>query len=78
MKNEWGSYIIPLDADNRDWLPGAPVTLDLRVDARGVPAGEYEIAVGLFEGERSIKLAIKETALDEGFYTIGRATVRSV
>ncbi len=78
LKNEQGSYIIPLDADNRDWLPDAPFTLDLRVDARGVPAGEYDVAVGLFEGDRPVKLAIKETALDEGFYTIGRTTVRSV
>ena len=78
LKNERGSYEIPLDADNRDWLPDTAFTLDLRVDARGVPAGEYEVAVGLFEGERPVKLAIKETALDDGFYTVGRTTVRAV
>ena len=78
LKNEEGSYIIPLDAENREWLPDTPFTLDLRVDARGVPAGEYDVAVGLFEGERPVKLAIKETALDEGFYTIGRTAVRTV
>ena len=64
--------------DNREWLPDTPITVDVRVDARGVPAGEYDVAVGLFEGERPIKLAIKETALSDGFYTIGRTTVRSV
>ena len=78
LKNQQGSYEIPLDADNRDWLPDTAFTLDLRVDARGVPAGEYEVAVGLFEGERPIKLAIKETALDEGYYTVGHTTVRAV
>ena len=78
LKNEEGSYIIPLDADNREWLPDNPFTIDLRVDARGVPAGEYDVSIGLFEGERPIKLAIKETALDEGFYTIGRTAVRTV
>ena len=78
LKNEQGSYEIPLDADNRDWLPDTAFTLDLRVDARGVPAGEYEVAVGLFEGERPIKLAIKETALDQGYYTVGCTTVRAV
>ena len=78
LKNEEGCYEIPLDADNREWLPDTPFTLDLRVDARGVPAGEYDVAIGLFEGERPIKLAIKETALDEGFYPIGRTAVRTV
>ena len=78
LKNEQGSYIIPLDADNRAWMPDAPVTLTLRVNATGVPEGEYDVAVGLFEGETPIKLAIKETALADGFYTIGRTRVRGV
>ena len=78
LRGEQGSYVIPLEADNRTWLPDTPVTLDLRVNATGVPAGDYEVAVGLFEGERPVKLAIKETALTDGFYTIGRTSVRRV
>ncbi len=75
---ESGCYEIPLDADNRTWLPDQPLTLALRVDARGVPEGDYDVCIGMFEGQRSIGLAIKQDYLKDGYYTIGRTHVRGV
>jgi len=37
-----------------------------------VPAGEYELAVGMFEGERPILLALKQEIFDGAFYTIAK------
>ena len=39
---------------------------------RSVPAGDYELAIGMFEGERSIKFAIKQEIFDGSFYTIAK------
>jgi hypothetical protein len=78
LKGDNGTFVIPLDCDNRDWLPDEPQVLDLMLDASAVPAGEYEVAIGLFDGERAIKLALSESLFDEGFYTVGRTEVRNV
>ncbi|MBR6765564.1 MAG: DUF4832 domain-containing protein [Clostridia bacterium] len=78
LKGDNGTFVIPLDCDNRDWLPDEPVMHDLMLDASAVPAGEYEAAIGLFDGERAIKLALSESLFDEGFYTVGRTEVRNV
>ena len=75
---ENGSYIIPLDTDNRTWQPNLPLTLALRVDARGIPEGDYDLAIGMFEGDKPIRLAIKQDALHNDYYTIARTHVRSV
>lgn len=78
LRSEAGkAYVIPVEADNRQWMPGEKQTLRLRLDCRHIPQGNYELAVGLFEGDRAIRLALREEVFDGGFYTLGRAMVHS-
>ena len=78
LRSENGSYEIDLAADNRTWQPDTPLTLSLRVDARGVPEGDYDVCVGLFEKGNPIKLGIKQEYLKDGYYTLARTHVRGV
>ena len=78
LRGENGTFVIPLDADNRTWQPDSPITLSLRVDARGVPEGDYDVCVGLFEKDTPILLGIKQDYLKDGYYTIARTHVRGV
>ena len=71
-------YPCDTDADNTLWMPGKPQTLNLRLDCRGVPAGEYDLCVGLFEKQRPILLALKEEIYADGWYTIGKTTIKRV
>ena len=75
---EGGTYTIPMECDNRTWEPDTPVTLALRLDARGVPEGNYDLLIGMFEGETPIRLAIKQEAMQDDYYKIARTHVRSV
>lgn len=75
---EGGTYTVPVECDNRTWEPDAPLTLALRLDARGVPEGDYDLLIGMFEGEVPIKLAIKQEAMQNDYYKIARTHVRSV
>ena len=54
------------------------MTLALRLDARGVPEGDYDLLIGMFEGEVPIKLAIKQEAMQNDYYKIARTHVRGV
>ena len=62
----------PLNSDYPDatrWERDTLTKETLRLDYRGVPAGEYRFELGLFNGDEPIKLAIKnEYALDDGYY----------
>lgn len=69
-------YIIPVECDNRKWMPGEKQTINLALDLRHLPAGTYEVAVGLFEGETPIRLALMESVCDGKFYTLCGATVK--
>ena len=71
-------YIIPVECDNRKWMPGVKQTLKLQLDLRHIPAGKYEVAIGMFEGETPVKLALKESVSDGKFYTLCGATVKGI
>ena len=62
---------------NLRWESGAAACETLRLDFRGVPAGEYELCVGLFEGERAVKLAVKAEQLRGGAYALAKFTVKA-
>lgn len=48
----------------------------VKADFAGVPAGDYTLAVGMFEGETPIKLGFKKECLtSDGFYGIDSLTV---
>lgn len=51
------------------------VTETLRLDFRGVPSGEYELVLGLFENDRAIKFALKEECLRGDMYALTEFTV---
>ena len=57
-------------------MPGVKQTLKLQLDLRHIPAGTYEVAIGMFEGEIPVKLALKESVSDGKFYTLCGATVK--
>ena len=71
-------YVIPAECDNRKWMPNQKQTLKLQLDLRHIPAGKYEVAIGMFEGETPVKLAIKESVSDGKFYTLCGATVKEI
>ena len=71
-------YVIPVECDNRGWMPGIKQTVKLRLDCRHIPAGDYEVAVGMFEGNTPIKFALKDTVFDGAFYTLGHSRVKTL
>lgn len=76
LRNEQGAeYIIDTETDNRLWLSGEQYTIELSVDCRKVPGGDYELSVGLFEKEKPIYFALRSDICHDGFYTIGRTSV---
>lgn len=58
------------DNDCRKWQPNVEVRERVKLDLRGVKAGNYSVLVGLFEGERDIKLALKEDIYNNGYYKV--------
>lgn len=62
--------------DSRRWGAESQSVEVLRLDYRAVPAGEYTVELGLFEGDAPIKLSIKpEYALSDGYYSLGEILV---
>lgn len=61
------------DGNNLRWE--GCVTETIKLDFRGVPSGEYELALGLFENDRPIKFAIKEEYLHGDMYALTKFTV---
>jgi hypothetical protein len=57
-------------------MPGVKQTLKLQLDLRHIPAGKYEVAIGMLQGETPVKLALKESASDGKFYTLCGANVK--
>ncbi|MBO4363319.1 MAG: DUF4832 domain-containing protein [Clostridia bacterium] len=68
--------IIPVEGDLRRLESGEKQEFTVDLDLRDLPKGEYEVCAGVFEGEKPVKLAIKESALREGgFYKITNLAV---
>ncbi len=51
----------------------AAYRMTLRPDLTGVPAGEYDLYVSLFAGERPVYLVLKDEICEEGSYRIRRS-----
>lgn len=62
-------------ADNRRWMPGEISRERFLVDARSLNTGKYSISIGLFEGERAIKLGVAAELEKDGFYRLGEIEV---
>lgn len=63
-----GKLVAAVPAANRNWLPERVVEMPVSIETKGLPAGDYGVEIGLFEGERPIQLGLKETAKREGGY----------
>ena len=72
LKRADGAYthVCEVDCDNRAWMDGESYRVALHPDFTGVPAGEYDLYVGLFSGERPVYFALKDEICDGGFYRI--------
>jgi hypothetical protein len=65
------------DADITSWLPGDKVYDDAVFIPLDMPAGEYQLQIGIIDRqshEPRVKLAI-EGMDQEGWYTIGRMNI---
>lgn len=78
LAGENGCHTETLDADCRRWDAGEAVVENVTVQPM-VPAGQYSVEIGLFEGERPIELALrKDLQTADGFYRIGETEVTEI
>lgn len=75
LKIKIGDKITVCDYDIRTLSENSGVELILKPDLRGLEPGEYEVEIGLFEGDLPIKLAIKNDYYENGYYKIGKTKV---
>lgn len=75
FKNDSGEYRVDVDFDNRLLTPDKSVSVPLRVDLRGVPSGSYDLYVGMADGPRPVRLALKESIYSGGAYKIAKAII---
>ena len=65
------------DRRNTKWMPESVTKESVKLDLSDVPAGEYVLCVGLFEGKAPVKMGFKSPCLtDDGFYEFDGVTVR--
>ncbi|MCQ2433080.1 MAG: DUF4832 domain-containing protein [Clostridia bacterium] len=67
-----GEKIIASDFDLRTLGPDSGAEVTIPLDLRGLSEGEYAVSVGIFDGDRPVKLAMKENARVGDFYEICR------
>ena len=61
---------------NEKWLSETVTKETVRLDLSAVPAGEYVLCVGMFEGETPIKMGFRaECNTEDGFYEFDSVTV---
>ncbi len=63
-------------ANNRTWMPGEASTVRAKLDFKNVPEGNYQLSVGLYEGDRAIQLAAFEKSTEDDCLIIDNITVR--
>ena len=78
LRNEKHSEVLVTDADMRTWMPGDAVYDDTVYMPAGMPAGEYDLQIGVLDPQSmkpKVKLAIE--GMDrEGWYTLGKINVQ--
>ncbi len=62
-------------ANNENWEADKTADASFRLDLAGVPAGDYELQVGLFAEETAIRIGMTQAHFRDGYYAIGRVTV---
>ncbi len=75
VKNEeLTAEVADLPGANLRWFGCTEEIMPL--DFRNVPAGNYALEIGLFEGGRPIKLALAEDRFDDGWYKLSNIEVK--
>ncbi len=78
LKNTAGdSFTQDFAAHNNEWKPDQVVKVPLSFCPENLPVGEYELYLGLFEGDRPIELAIKPERRLEGMYHLCNVKLRN-
>lgn len=70
-------YVLNAESpDNRKWDGGCSYIENIVLDFNGVPAGEYKLAIGMYDGDTPVKLAISRDLInDDGSYSIDNINV---
>jgi len=63
------------EADNKNWQPDEQCVQGYNLDLSAVPKGEYDLCIGLFEGNTPIRLGLNQKLYENGFYTLGSINV---
>ena len=64
-------------ADNREWMCGEEARVRCRLHTAALAKGRYRLRMGLFDGERPVRFAMKETCRTEkGYYELGTMNIR--
>lgn len=58
------------ESDNRKWMPGEETVERLKMTVPDLKPGKYKFSIGLFEGNTSIQIGIREDLCKEGFYDV--------
>lgn len=70
--------IFDTDADNRRWMEDSLTEEEIALRTRDLPAGVYQIWIGLFEGEQSIAFAIAPERQKDGWVYLADTEIRSL
>jgi len=57
-----------IPAGNLAWRPGEEIRVPVRCTPKNVPAGDYGLFIGLFEGETPVLLGIESSRKQDGLY----------
>lgn len=63
---------------NLGWKPSSVTRENVVLDFKDVPHGEYRIELGLFSGEKTIKIAMQEKYCRDGWYELANTTVTEI
>ena len=78
LVNEQGDYIVHCDKTmNLEIKAESCYDKMFRLDLRMVPQGDYTLCIGMFDGDKPIKLGFKDACLrDDGYYELDQVTVK--
>lgn len=78
LKDEGGKIynICRTPANNKLWMPGKKTNVRANLDFGNVPAGNYQLSLGLLEGDRPIEFGFLEEKTENGRIILDNITVR--
>lgn len=80
LENEKNTYVLNDESpDNRKWQAESTNNETVILKLKNVPAGEYTLKIGMFEGDTPIKLGFEpKLCSNDGSYVITKATVKNL